>query len=381
MTRILDRPRITPYSAGGKNRGLVIVHTEWSTGWGGQEIRTVSEARGVADRGHRVLIVAQPESQILIRARNAGLPTANLPMRSAFDLRAIVGLCSILRRVNADVLNTHSSVDSWIGALAAKITATKLVRTRHVSIPIRRHPLNFVHRLPDAVVTTGEAIRQQLILDGIVPDERVTSIATGVDLDYFLPRPHSNELRVQLGLPDGAVVLAFVAVLRAKKRHDILLHALARLRDRNGIYCVLAGEGGHRPVIEQLIRDLGLVDRVFLLGHVEDVRPVLAGADVVVSSSAGMEGVPQALIQALAMERPVVATADGSVGELVQHERTGLLVPPEQPDALVTAIERLLGERSFAQEYGRRGREHVAAHYSLERMIDAMLGTYRRVLA
>ena len=130
-----------------------------------------------------------------------------------------------------------------------------------------------------------------------------------------------------------------------------------------------------------MARDLDLGDRVHLLGHVEDVRAVLNGADVVVSTSSGMEGVPQALIQALAMTRAVVATDDGAVRELIEDGRTGLLVPPDRPQAVAEAVERFLRDPGLARECGRMGREHVLRRYSQDDMVDRVLRLYESVLA
>ncbi len=360
---------------------MVILHSEWSTGWGGQEIRIINEARGVTERGHRVVIVAPPGARILAHAHAAGLAARELPMHHGFDLRAIGALRRIIRSERADIVNTHSSIDSWVGAFAAKLAGVKLVRTRHLSKPLSRHVLNFVHRMPDAIITTGEAIRRQLIeRNGLRPDA-VVSVPTGVDVEHFSPRPCPSAFKTALRLPTDAKIISSVAVLRYFKRHDVLVIAAACLHQYADLYVLIAGEGAQRPLLEEQIDDLGLTDRVRLLGHVRNVRPVLSCSDVVVSSSASHEGVPQALSHALAMARPVAATDVGGTGELIIHEHTGLLVPPNDPAALAAAIERLLREPSLARECGERGRAHVVAHYSYERMIDRVLALYESVLA
>lgn len=358
---------------------LTILHTERSTGWGGQEMRTVSEACGVAERGHRVLIVASPAAEILDRARAAGLATHALRMRNAFDPVAVARLCALIRREKADIVNTHSSIDSWVGAFAAKLSGVKLVRTRHLSASISRHPLNFVHRLPDAIITTGEGTRQRLRDHNELQPLILESIPTGVDCDAFRPQPRTPQTRSALGLPENATILTKVAVLRRLKRHDVLLEAAARLEDRPGLFFVLVGEGSQREAIEESIRSLGLGDRFKLFGHLEDIRPVLAATDIVVSSS-DTEGVPQSAAQAMAMELPVIHTEVGSVGELIEDGVTGLLVPPNDPTALARAITKFLDDPAWARECGRRGREHVVRHHSRERMIDRVLSVYERLM-
>lgn len=343
-------------------------------------MRTVSEARGVLERGHRVILVASPEAAILERGAAAGLETHALRMRNAFDPVAVAKLVGIIRRDGVDLVNTHSSIDSWVGAFAAKLARVKLVRTRHLATSISRNPLNFVHRMPDAIITTGEMTRQRLLNHNRLQPRILESIPTGVDCDEFVPQPRSAELRARLGLPIEATVLTKVAVLRRLKRHDILLEAASLLRDRPGLFYVLLGEGSQRAAIEEKIRALELSDRFKLFGHLDDIRPVLAVTDILVSSS-DTEGVPQSAAQAMAMEVPVVHTEVGSVRELIEDGVTGLLVPPGDPAALAKAIVRFVDDPELARACGRRGREHVVRNHSRERMIERVLGVYEALLA
>lgn len=359
---------------------FVVLHTERSTGWGGQEMRTVSEARGVAERGHRVIVVASPGAAILERGAAAGLETRALRMRNAFDPLAVARLAGIIRRERVDIVNTHSSIDSWVGAFAAKVVGAKLVRTRHLSAPISRNPLNFVHRLPDAIITTGEMTRQRLRSYNRLQPFILESIPTGVDCDEFNPRPRSAELRAGLGLPLEATICTKVAVLRRLKRHDVLVGTAALLKERPGLFFVLVGDGSQREAIEGKIRALGLESRFKLLGHLDDIRPVLAATDILVSSS-DTEGVPQSAAQAMAMELPVVHTEVGSVAELIEDGVTGLLVPPSDPAALARAITRFADDPVLARNCGRRGRQHVIRNHSRETMIERVIEVYERLIA
>lgn len=360
-------------------RRLTIVHTEWSSGWGGQERRIIAEAGAIAALGHRVLLISRPDAEILAPARAAGLETSTLPLRSSADLVSGFRLAQLLRRVDADVLNTHSSIDAWIGALAARASRTPLLRTRHIGKRIQSHPLNFVHRLADRTVTAGEAMRRAFLEDtGVAPDS-VVSVPTGIDTLHFAPpQADPRALRHRLSLRPDIPIVASIAVLRRDKRLEVLLAAFAELRQRRQVHLVLAGDGGWRPQLEAEVKALGIAEHVSFLGHVDDVRWVLAGADVIASASV-VEGVPQALTQALAMQRPVAAADTGSVGEVVQHERTGLLVPIENPPALASAIERLLADPEFASALARRGREHVVAQRGEARMVQHMLELYTQL--
>lgn len=362
-------------------KSFTIVHTEWSDGWGGQEMRIIQEAKGITARGHRVIIAARAHCHILSQAKTVGLPTRTLRLRKSFDFASIRELRRLLETESADILNTHSSVDSWIGAIATRLTGTKLLRTRHLSAPVPQHIFNFVYRVPDMVITTGEAVRHRLITHNHLRSDKVLSIPTGVDTSHFTPRPPDLAAKRALGLPDTAPIITIVGILRSIKRHDLFLAAAALLRQQNCDFrFLIVGEGPQRHNIERIIAERHLSDVVLLTGHVDDVRPILSFTDVKVLCS-DLEGVPQAVAQALAMARPVVATAVGAVPELVRDQITGLLVPPNNATALAEAVEQMLGDSTLACDCGRRGREHVVQHHSREKMVDQMLELYTRLLA
>jgi glycosyltransferase involved in cell wall biosynthesis len=210
--------------------------------------------------------------------------------------------------------------------------------------------------------------------------DKVVSIPTGVDVDYFAPRSPDIESKRALGLPDSCKVVSIVGILRRVKRHDLFLEVASVLREHDpSLRFVIAGEGPQRPNIERIIEERRLADCVTLTGHVDDVRPIFSFSDVVVLSS-DAEGVPQSVAQALSMARPVVATNVGGVNELVRNETTGLLVPPNTPFALAAAIERFLTDPTFAATCGAHGREHIVRDCSSARMIERTLALYQKLV-
>ena len=146
-----------------------VLHTESSPGLGGQELRTHSEARWTAERGWRVLLVGQLDGGFVGQARAAGLEALGLRMRGAWDLGAVCTLRRLIRREQVSIVHTHSSVDGWVGGLAARAAGIPVVRTRHVSIRIRRRWNPVYRRLADRVITSGEAIRTLVIESGVDP--------------------------------------------------------------------------------------------------------------------------------------------------------------------------------------------------------------------
>lgn len=361
---------------------LRILHTEWSDGWGGQERRIVSEMEGMRRRGHHVLLVTRSHCRIRKEAEQRGIPVTTLDMRGKFDIRAIRALARLLKREAIQVVDTHSGIDSWVGALAAKLAGTPvLVRTRHLNIPLKRSWLNFVHYLPDALVTCGEAMRRQLVENCGFPAEELANIPTGIDFGRFKASKSRDNLRQELGLAPDIQVALMVGVIRGVKRHEVALRAFhAFSQSHPEAMLLLAGEGPMRPDMERLAAELGITDKVRFLGHREDVPDLMAAADLLLLTSRS-EGVPQAVTQAMGMGLPVVATAVGGVPELVIHERTGLLVPPEDPTAVAQAMLRLAEDPELAARLGEAGRRHAQAEFSLDAMLDKTEHLFQALLA
>jgi glycosyltransferase involved in cell wall biosynthesis len=350
---------------------LRILHTEWSDGWGGQERRIISEMAGMASRGHHVVLATRPQCRIAAEAAKIGIPVLLLPMRNKADLGSIIPLARYLSREGIQVVNTHSGVDSWIGAFAAKLARTPaLVRTRHLNIPLKRNWMNFVHYMANRIVSCGQTMKSQLVGGCGFPPEQVTSIPTGIDFARFAPARSRSQVRQELGIAEDEFAVLMVGVIRSVKRHEIALRAFQVFLEKHpGAQLLLAGEGPMRERMVELAAELGITGKVRFLGHREDVPDLMAAADLLLLTSRS-EGVPQAVTQALGLGLPVVATAVGGVPELIIHERTGLLVPPEDPHAAAEAMLRVADDAQLAARLGEAGRRHALAEFSLDAMLD-----------
>ncbi len=362
----------------------VILHTESSLGWGGQEHRIVAEAKIMRHRGHRLLMAADPRGELYTRARGQGFAVFPLQFGGLRNVVAWSDLRRLLRRERVDILNTHSSLDSWVGFLAWLSLGKRptLVRTRHLSTRVSPNwPTRRLYRAPAAVITTSREIAGLLHTRLGVPRERLHAIPTGISLADFAPRPADPNLAARLTLPPGALVFGTVSVLRSWKGHLFLLEAFHHLvQEGLDAVLVIVGDGPYRPVIEAKIQALGLADAVRLVGYQDAVPQWLALMDAFVLASYAHEGVPQALLQALAMGKPVAATAIGGIPEVVIPEETGLMAPPRDSLALARIMSRLAREPSLREKLSRRGPRAVASRYSLEQMADALEGLYVKIM-
>ena len=350
---------------------LAIVHTEASLGWGGQELRILAEAQGLARRGHDLTLLCPPEARICAEAPAWGLRTIALPIgkKRLTGFRALRGWLSANR---CDVLSTHSSTDSWLAALATMGKRIPIVRTRHISAPVPRNLLTrWLYRRATRIVTTGEALKRELVERTGVSAERIASIPTGADAARYRPGDR-QAARAAVGLPAQAMLIGIVATLRSWKGHRYLLEALPERAT-----LVIVGDGPQRDALTAQAAALKINDRVRFAGNQRDVVPWLQALDIFALPSYANEGVPQALVQAMLTGLPCVTTHVGSIGELALDGATALVVPPKDVGALRQALERLIGDERLRSKLGAEARRHCVERMSYERMLDRMETIYR----
>ena len=342
---------------------------------GGQERRVLAESLGMSERGHDVWIAATPGGALADRAAETGLEVIPMSFRRPLLPANAVALSSWTRRLQPDVVNSHSSADSWTAALARRLgpRVGALVRSRHISVRVKPSPRHrFLYGQADYVITTGESVRQELAGSGLVPLERSMSIPTGVDLERFHPDSADRaEARHALGVSQEGPVVGVVAYLRQDKGHAVLLEAFPKiLRSYPKCTLVVVGDGPERLNLEALAERLGIGRSVRFAGLREDIPIVLAGFDVFCQPSLRNEGVPQSVLQAGAVARPVVSTEVGGIPEAVVHEETGFLVAPDDAGALADRIIALLADRELRRAMGQAARRHVSGAFSVQRMLD-----------
>lgn len=356
-----------------------ILHTESSCGWGGQEIRILEEARGMSARGHEVTLIAPREARIYDAALERGLDAAALPIGRK-NIRGLLAVRRWLKARPVEVINTHSSTDSWLAALACATLARPpaIVRTRHVSSSIPNNlPTRWLYRTATRlIVTTGESLRAQLVRDNGLPAERIASVPTGIDTARFVPGSR-EAARKATGLPPDRPS-------RGHRRDSAKLER-ASLSDRSrespswrdwaGYRRRRTSAGKHQLESQRV----GMRERVFLAGNQADVLPWLRSLDVFALPSYANEGVPQALVQAMLCGLPCVTTAAGAITEVARDLETALIVQKEDAADLKRGMERLFGDPGLRARLGAAARAYCVAHYSFETMLDRMEAVFRSV--
>lgn len=333
------------------------------------------------ERGHQVTLLCPAEARIHDEAKRRGVPVVALSIGRK-RLPGMLALRNWLKAHPCDVVNTHSSTDSWLAALACKTLSRPpaIVRSRHISAPIPKNAASrwLYNGAVAHVVTTGEALRQTLIADNGVPAGRITSVPTGIDTIRFSPADRTAA-RQKLGLDASRHYLGIVATLRSWKGHLYLLEAFAGLALPDWTLLIV-GEGPMREPIVAKIAELGLTDRVRLVGQQDQPEDWLRALDIFCLPSYANEGVPQAILQAMLTGLPIVTTPVGAILEAVDDGETALVVPPRDAPALGAAVGRLVAEPQFGAALGLAARQRALGRFSREAMLDRMEAVFAHAL-
>lgn len=279
----------------------------------------------------------------------------------------------LARQLNPDVVHVHGVTPGSIGAAAARVAGfRRVVYTDHFVHSLRpsRHRLlrRAAASLPLVNIAVCDAVSRSLVADAGIPSSRVLVIRNGTTESAPLARPGG----------DDRPRLLYVANLWPWKGHATLLRAVSLLGGDPPAEIVLVGDGPERGRIEDEIARLGIESSVVLTGRVKDPWAHADGAWAYVHPSSG-EGLPLAVMEAMMRGLPVVAASSAGIPEIVEHERTGLLVPPGDPAALALALRRILADRALRDELATSAREFAMSNLRIEDCLDAHFRLYDRV--
>jgi len=364
-----------------------VLHLIKGLGLGGAENLLLAAARHRGDGGvlYEVGYFLPWKNALVEPIRSAGAPVTCFPARTGAGvvLRA-PAVASHLRSREIDLVHCHLPLAGVAGRLAGRLAHVPVVYTEH-NVMERYHPLTrlanlWTWRLQEQVVAVSAEVAGSIArhAGSAVPVRVVTN---GVPVDRLRPDPEAGAaVRGRLGIPAGAPVVGQVAVFRRQKRLDLWLRAAEAVRRRHpDARFLLVGDGPLRSEVETLARGPALEGAVHLPGLQEEVGPYLAAMDVLMVSSE-FEGLPLVVLEAMAMEVPVAATAVGGIPEAVADGETGRLVPAGDAGALAAAVAGLLADAELRRALGRAARRRVAERFSTERMVVELETLYREVL-
>lgn len=394
-----SRPRQendTPVCARPKTIALLLNNLEL----GGAERQAVELARQLAARGRfrPVVLAMETEGPLRKPLDEAGIPVWNLggglsrgmrhPLFTADLLKTILAIAHACRREQAAILQSFLFWENCLAIPAAAITpgvrATVLGRRNTGEYkderPIYQWVENALNPFTSAIVCNSEDVRHDLRQRERLIRSPVLVIPNGVDVVRFAEGRAADLRTEHPQLRDASLIIGTVGNLKGAKRHDLLLRAIAQARRQEpGIAAIIAGRDmGELRVLERLRSELHLDDAVIFAGKVDDPAPLLRALDCFVLSS-DYEGMPNALMEAMAAGLPCAATIDGARG-IIKHGQSGLLSPTGDGEALADSLLRLAKDRELREKLGQRAQQTMQRHYSRERMAERYEKLYDRLL-
>jgi glycosyltransferase involved in cell wall biosynthesis len=311
--------------------------------------------------------------------RAIGVPVFDAQMRYKADLLALLRLYLHIRRIRPTILHTSLFHANLPGRVLGRLAGVPIVicseRTMAMESEWRYRLNRWTIGLVDRVIAVSVNVRDFCVSHIGLPAEKLVVIPNGVELPAE-PLTSPEAVRAELELPLAGPVIGTVSRLNPVKGVDFLIQALAQV---DGGTLVVIGDGPKRAMLEILASYLGVAGRIHWLGHRRDVPHLLPALDVFVQPSLH-EGLPNAVLEAMAAGLPVVATAVGGTPEVVVDGITGLLVPPSDPDTLAQAITILLRDSGLRHKMARAGRERVAKHFAVKRMVEQTEQLYEQLL-
>jgi glycosyltransferase involved in cell wall biosynthesis len=332
----------------------------------------------------------RPGSVTIPALRELGVPVVVLNQRTAYDLPALMTLVRYVRRHKIDLIHTHLLAGDVMGRLAGFVTRRPVISTIHSGRmdlddePRRRQWLErWTARLwCRKLVVVSELLREEIAEWFNVPPEQVLAIPNGVDTERFRAGTDCDRAATKQALLGADLPLvANVARLVPQKGQRYLVEAAKLVAARHpDVRIAFVGDGELRADLEKLASDLGVSSNIVFAGFQSDVASILAASDVFTLSSL-YEGLPVALLEAMAVGCPVVSTDVGGVSQLVRHGETGLLVPPADPAALANALLECLDDPARARQMGAAGQRHIAQEYGMRTWAHRLEQVYLRELS
>jgi glycosyltransferase involved in cell wall biosynthesis len=357
---------------------LRIVKVDPELKFAGGQVQVLGLARELSASGHQVTLACDPRGVLWERAHAAGLACYPLAIRNAVDLRAGLKLRAFLKYSACDVVHFHTARAHALAPFARGVGCAAVVTRRMDYAPNRWFAPWLYNRAVDRVIAISGAVLQALAASGVNP-ERITIIPSAVDSTRFTP-PRSEEreqARRAFGIGPNEMAIGAIGALEMRKGHHYLIEAFAQKTAANAHWrCFIAGEGSQRATLMGTIGRLGLNGHVNLLGALDDPRLLLAALDMFVMPSL-KEGMGVALLEAMACGLPVIGSKTGGIVDLIEHEKTGLLVPPADPQALMRALLRLSADAQLRRRLGAAARERVSTEFSFAGVAARTLELYR----
>jgi len=327
-----------------------ILHTESSLNWGGQELRIIEECQWLISHGHKAYIAVRPDSKIFARAKDSNIPTLSVPFRGTANPKAIKTLKSFCAKNNIDLINTHSTRDSW-HAMWLKFTGIPVIRSLHVTDKQKDdlfHKLLWKHG-NNGIIATADLIRAQLIELGLAA-QKIDVVGEYADPETFHPDISGKVVRSEFGVLDSEVLITNIGMIRPDKGQTTILRTvdsvIAKYPNAKFLFVGEATKPEFQQAFDTERARVKNQGNVIVSGYRKDIPEVMAASDYITISSTSVEGQSKIAPQCFAMKKPVISTDAGALKEMIHgaSKVLGILIKPGKPQDLSAAILQCLAD-------------------------------------
>lgn len=360
-------------------KDIKVLHTEWSTGFGGQEIRIINESIAMRELGCKVAIACRKDALIKQAALKNGFEVFEVNFKSNKDIASVFKIKNIIKKNGFNILNSHSGIDSWIGGFGAKLAGIKFIRTRHLTNKINSSRLNFVNEMADFIITVGESIKDNMIKFNRIKVDKIASIPTGADTKFFNPKLYNKQESQEIfSLDPNFIYVGNLAVLRTPKRHDMFLNIAQKIhKTHKNVKFLIAGVGDEEENLKNRIKRENMSDYVKMLGFVDRVPEFLSAIDISMTTSAE-DGLSQSLTQALLMQKPSIATNVGSIKD--GFDGSNFLLIDFDENRLYEALNNLLNNKILFENLKNNEQTFIKENFTKDSMQKKVYEIYKKLL-
>ncbi len=364
----------------------------------GSGINTFLTMRGMDRRFFRVELACAPGGRLidLVKSHDMKIRTFNnlvQPLHPLKDLMTLINLICFLKKNSYHIVHTHNSKAGFLGRLAAKLAGTTVIIHTvhgfafHDQEPLYRQILfrnleRLASRWCDKMIFISQPLIDWALRERIVGEEKILRVYSGIELDLFRPvtGERKNRIRKKWKLKRNDAVIGIVSKLWDGKGHAVLINAFKELKKEiKDARLVIVGEGYLYDELLRMVDMHCLKDSVLFTGFQMDVSEIISTFDVAVLPSF-FEGMGRVLLEAMAMEKPVVASRVGGIPDLLEHGINGFLVRPGNVEELTEALKKILTDKGLAESMGKQGRKRIKEQFSADVMAQSVEKLYRELL-
>ncbi len=350
----------------------------------GGSLQAFQLARGLADRGHRVSFVCRP-SKHTDKIQSGKVELVQIPMKSEFDIASIRELYQLMISQQTDVIHVHKGLAHTLAYIAAYFAKVPVfIVNRGVSFPLDLfNRIKYKWKRVSKILAVSEELKQILVDSGKIDPGKIAVIYGGTDLEKFDRQIKPDKIIKEFSIPPNHTVIGIIANLRKWKGHDLLIDAMKQIVKSHPETVLLAvgdDENSHAEELKKAVAETNLQNSFIFTGYREDIPELLAAMDFTVNCSYSGEGLTGALRESLAMKKPGISTDIGGNRELIINNKTGLLIPSNNLQALVGSISYMIENPDEREKMGEAGYGLIQQKFTLDTRISQMEKLYYDLL-